>query len=92
MRKKRAVFAVLASLAVSLFILFGCGPSSTSNKVNADVHNNFVELSDENLDTSNFMCIVEDKQTGVEYIVVYRYSGVSITPRLNSSGKPVEGP
>ena len=82
MKKKQSLVAVVAGTIISLGLI-GCG--LTDNNVKADDG----KFSGGTQSTDNYILI--DNETGCQYIQSSKVHGLSTTPQLDESGKPMCG-
>ena len=76
---------LLIGLALSI-IMVGCTKTQTQENVNAD-YSRFIKSSKEEIDGKSYI-VAKDKNTGVEYLIVYDTNycrtGISVTPLYNA--------
>ena len=78
---------LLIGLALSI-IMVGCTKTQTQENVNAD-YSRFIKSSKEEIDGKSYI-VAKDKNTGVEYLIVYDTNycrtGISVTPLYKADG------
>ena len=81
---------IIIILCINLLLLCGCASDTIQETITEStqipVDGEFTITDSEIVDKLKFVYILTDKATGVEYIVFYRTSGASMSPRYNADG------
>lgn len=77
---KKALLICLA-IIVGCSLLAGCGSKREDTQ--------YVKYNTKVFDVGNYQRIYIDKETGVQYIILYADRGVGVSVRLDADGKPM---
>jgi len=81
---KKIICVMLVVVLVAM--LCGCGRNVGEGFTESG---RFVILSGDNPNAPYYETVITDKETGVMYLVIYRYNHCGVTPLLDSDGKPL---
>ena len=81
---KKIICVIL--LVVFAMLFCGCGPKTGENYTESG---RFILMSGGNPNAPYYDSIIVDKETGVMYLVLYKYHHFGITPLLNADGSPM---
>ncbi|MOA37331.1 hypothetical protein D3C78_1589110 [compost metagenome] len=79
----------IITILILVLILSGCGSTRIENRAQ-DIDIRFKILSASNLNGNRYIAVLEDKETGCQYLYAYATNnsiGTGLTPLLDKEGK-----